>query len=83
MTTIQTEIPVIEITRVFYTGNEEILRIISVEDIKSIEPDYDNKSIDVVLNKTNENGLHEVESYYDDVDKSFITMRFTNIVRVY
>lgn len=83
MTTIQTQIPVIEITRVFYTGNEEILRIISVEDIKSIEVDHIDKSIDIVLNKTDEDGLYEVESYYDDVDKSFITMRFTNIVKVY
>lgn len=83
MTTIQTQIPVIEITRIFYTGNEQILRIISVEDIKSIEVDHIDKSIDIVLNKTDEEGLHKVESYYDDVDKSFITMRFTNIVRVY
>lgn len=82
MTTIQTQIPVIEITRVFYTGNEEILRIISIEDIKSIEVDHIDKSIDIVLNKTDEDGLHEVESYHD-IDTAYVTMRFTNIVKVY
>lgn len=82
MTTIQTQIPVIEITRVFYNGDEEILRIISVEDIKFIEANHNDKSINIVLNKTDEDGLHEVESYYD-IDKAYVAIRFTNIIKVY
>lgn len=78
----ETQIPAIQIIKIFYSGKRETLRIISVEDIKYIEVDHTDKSINIILNEINENGFHKIESYYDTT-KTYIIMRFTNIIKVY
>lgn len=76
----ETQIPAIEFIKIFYSGKDETLRIISVKDIRFIEVDHIDKSINIILNEINENGFHKVESYYN-TDKAYIIMRFTNVIR--